>query len=49
MNPLIKLLLEGGGLSTTQMAQVLNLTEAEVNRQLDNSKRTGSCWAGGRC
>jgi len=27
MNPLIKLLLEGGGLSTAQMAQVLNLTE----------------------
>ncbi len=39
MNPLIKLLLEGGGLSTTQMAQVLNLTEAEVNRQLDQFKK----------
>lgn len=38
MNPLIKLLLEGGGLSTAQMAQVLNLTEAEVNRQLDQLK-----------
>ena len=39
MNPLIKLLLEGGGLSTAQMAQVLNLTEAEVNRQLDQLKK----------
>jgi DNA-binding Lrp family transcriptional regulator len=38
MNPLIKLLLEGGGLSAAQMAQVLNLTEAEVNRQLDQLK-----------
>ena len=39
MNSLIKLLLEGGGLSTAQMAQVLNLTEAEVNRQLDQLKK----------
>ena len=39
MNPLIKLLLEGGGLSTAQMAQVLNLTEVEVNRQLDQFKK----------
>lgn len=39
MNPVIKLLLEGGILSTAQMAQVLNLTEAEVNRQLDQLKR----------
>ena len=39
MNPLIKLLLEGGGLSPAQMAQVLNLTEAEVNRQLDQLKK----------
>lgn len=38
MNPLIKLLLEGGGLSTAQMAQVLNRSEAEVNRQLDQLK-----------
>jgi DNA-binding Lrp family transcriptional regulator len=38
MNPLVKLLLEGGGLSTAQMAQVLNLPEAEVNRQLDQLK-----------
>ena len=39
MNPVIKLLLEGGGLSTAQMAQVLNLSEAEVNRQLDQLKK----------
>jgi len=38
MNPLIKLLLDGRGLSTAQMAQVLNLPEAEVNRQLDQLK-----------
>jgi len=35
MSPLIKLLLEGGKLSTAQMAQVLNLSEADVNRQLE--------------
>jgi DNA-binding Lrp family transcriptional regulator len=35
MSPLIKLLLEGGKLSTAQMAQVLNLPEAEVNKQLE--------------
>ncbi|HUA37370.1 MAG TPA: Lrp/AsnC family transcriptional regulator [Candidatus Sulfopaludibacter sp.] len=39
MNPLIKLLLEGGGLGTAQMAQVLNLSETEVNRQLDQLKK----------
>jgi DNA-binding Lrp family transcriptional regulator len=39
MNPVIKLLLEGGGLSTAQMAQVLNLSEAEINRQLDQLKK----------
>lgn len=39
MNPVIKLLLEGGGLSTAQMAQVLNLPEAEVNRQLEQLKK----------
>ena len=35
MSPLIKLLLEGGKLSTAQMAQVLQLPEADVNRQLE--------------
>ncbi|MEY2466985.1 MAG: hypothetical protein QOD03_1506 [Verrucomicrobiota bacterium] len=41
MNPVIKLLLEGGSLSTAQMAQVLNLTEAEVTRQLEQLKKDG--------
>jgi len=35
MSPLIKLLLEGGKLNTAQMAQVLNLPETEINRQLE--------------
>jgi DNA-binding Lrp family transcriptional regulator len=35
MKPIIKLLLEGGSLSSAQLAQVLNLSEAEVNRQLE--------------
>jgi DNA-binding Lrp family transcriptional regulator len=39
MSPLIKLLLEGGSLSTAQMAQVLNLPEAEVNRQLEQLRQ----------
>jgi DNA-binding Lrp family transcriptional regulator len=39
MNPVIKLLLEGGSLSTSQMAQVLNLSEAEVQRQIDLLKK----------
>ena len=38
MKPIIKLLLEGGSLNPAQMAQVLNLSEAEVNRQLDELK-----------
>ena len=38
MKPIVKLLLEGGSLNTAQMAQVLNLSEAEVNRQLDELK-----------
>ena len=41
MNPLVKLLLEGGSLNTAQMAQVLNQPEAEVNRQLDTLKKDG--------
>ncbi len=41
MNPVIKLLLEGGSLSTAQMAQVLNLTEADVNRELEQLKKDG--------
>ena len=38
MNPLVKFLLEGGSLNTAQMAQVLKLSEADVNRQLDELK-----------
>jgi DNA-binding Lrp family transcriptional regulator len=38
MNPVLKLLLEGGSLSTAHMAQVLNLSEAEVNRHLEQLK-----------
>ena len=38
MNPVLKLLLEGVSLDTAQMAQVLNLPEAEVNRQLAELK-----------
>ena len=34
MKPIIKLLLEGGSLNTAQMAQVLNLSEADLNQQL---------------
>ena len=41
MNPLLKLLLEGGRLDTAQLAQVLKLSEAEVNRQLDELKKEG--------
>ena len=41
MNPIIKLLLEGGSLSTAQMAQVLNLSETEIMRQLEQLKREG--------
>ena len=38
MKPIIKLLLEGASLDTAQMAQVLNLSEADVKRQLDELK-----------
>jgi DNA-binding Lrp family transcriptional regulator len=38
MNPVLKLLLEGASLDTSQMAQVLNLSEADVNRQLAELK-----------
>jgi len=38
MNPVLKLLLEGASLDTAQMAQVLNLSEVEVNRQLGELK-----------
>jgi len=39
MNPVLKLLIEGGQLSTAQMAQVAGLTEAEINRHLEQLKK----------
>jgi DNA-binding Lrp family transcriptional regulator len=39
MNPILKLLVEGGHLTPAQLAQVAGLSEAEVNRQLDQLKR----------
>jgi len=39
MNPVLKLLLEGGRLNPAQMAQVLNLTEAEVNGHLEQLRK----------
>ena len=39
MNPVLKLLLAGESLTTAQMAQVLNLSEDDVNRQLDDLKK----------
>jgi DNA-binding Lrp family transcriptional regulator len=38
MNPVLKLLTENNRLLPAQMAQVLGLSEAEVNRQLDDLK-----------
>jgi DNA-binding Lrp family transcriptional regulator len=39
MNPVLKLLSEGSAVSTDQMAQVLGLASAEVERQLEALKR----------
>ena len=39
MNPILKLLIDGGHLSTSQMAKVTGLTETEVNQQLDQLKK----------
>ena len=41
MKPIVKLLLEGGSLNTAQLAQVLKLSEAEVNRQIAELKAKG--------
>ena len=38
MNPLLKLLMENKRLAPAQMAQILGIGEAEVNRQLDELK-----------
>jgi DNA-binding Lrp family transcriptional regulator len=39
MNPVLKLLIDGGSLTTSQMAQVSGLTEAEVNQHLEQLKK----------
>ena len=39
MNPVLKLLLEGGSLTTAQMAQVLDLPEAEVHTHLEQLRK----------
>ena len=39
MNPVLKLLLEGGSLSTAQIAQVAGLSEAEVEQHLEQLKK----------
>ena len=39
MNPVLKLLIEGGHLTTAQMAQVAGIPEAEVNRHLEQLKK----------
>jgi DNA-binding Lrp family transcriptional regulator len=41
MKPIIKLLLEGGSLNSAQMAQILKLSEAELNGQLEALKKDG--------
>jgi len=38
MNPVLKLLLEGSRLDPAQMAQILNLPDTEINRQLAELK-----------
>ena len=39
MNPVLKLLIDGGSLTTGQIARVAGLTEAEVNQQLEQLKK----------
>ena len=39
MNPVLKLLTEGGSLTTSQMAKVAGLTEAEVQQHLEQLKK----------
>jgi len=39
MNPVLKLLTEGGNLSTAQMAQVLNMTVGEIEQHLEQLKK----------
>ena len=39
MNPVLKLLIEGGSLSTSQMAAVAGISEAEVQQHLEQLKK----------
>ncbi len=39
MNPVLKLLIDGGSLTTGQMAQVAGMSEAEVNQHLEQLKK----------
>jgi DNA-binding Lrp family transcriptional regulator len=39
MNPVLKLLIEGGSLTTGQLAQVAGMTESEVNQHLEQLKK----------
>jgi DNA-binding Lrp family transcriptional regulator len=39
MNPVLKLLIDGGSLTTSQMAKVAGLSEAEVNQHLEQLKK----------
>jgi DNA-binding Lrp family transcriptional regulator len=39
MNPVLKLLIEGGSLNTAQMAQVLGMSEQEINSHLEQLKK----------
>lgn len=39
MNPVLKLLMEGGTATTAQMAQVSGMAESEINQQLEQLKK----------
>ncbi len=39
MNPVLKLLIEGGNLTTGQMAKVLGVSEAEINQHFEQLKK----------
>src|ERR1700693_4898947 len=41
MKPIVKLLHEGGSLNSAQMAQILKLSEADVERELNELKQQG--------
>jgi DNA-binding Lrp family transcriptional regulator len=41
MNPVLKLLIDGGYLTTAQMAQIAGLPEADIERHLEDLKKAG--------